>query len=453
MEPKLCLVHQTQGNSARPQMVDKLTGDRSIGAAVPPGNAGVRSGARIREMHGPSVQPTAHDGRARVRPGEPLVLGTIDGIREKTINARPAQPGRVDWDTGSSSSAHQMLKSLISRTGVDSSPRSREEALKFTTSLIGRCEWNEALGFMQMLREGNITPTVMNYGALMAKAKREPDARLAKVLKVSDDMRADRVEPNWFVRTSIITALGRSGRSDEAERVFREMDGPDDRADIKAFGALMSAHAMKGTLAGLEAVERLYGEIIARGLKPDPQILGTRVLAHGKAGRLGSAMPLFEKLLADKITPHLAVCNTLIAACEFPRSSELALSIFDGMIKRDTRPSSVTFSTLMRTCMASKKHSVTISAIELGKKGKVLHPSVGYDASSGHLRLWGRNVMANGEEWRCSSSDLADIGKALAEFHLGAGGGAAPSHIEGPEPARHAARRVIHEWSTVRTRA
>jgi pentatricopeptide repeat protein len=309
--------------------------------------------------------------------------------------------------------------------------------------LIGSgCTLEDAFGFVAMLKGADISPNVQTYGALMAKAERE--RRPEVVLKIYQDMQANGIPLNQIVCTLAIAAQGRAGRPGDADKVFRDMELQGHPADVKAFGALMSVHARHGDS---HAVEALHAEIVARGLDADDRILGTRVLAQAKAGRLDRALVLFGEMLDAKIEPHIAVCHTLIAACEKPRSSDLALWIFKGMIQRGTWPNGTTFSTLMRTCVASEKLDITFAAIESSVACGLLKLSVGYDASSNCLSLWAYDVMKREKEWPRSASTLADVGAALAEFHIALGHLTPGSSITGPEPARLAAvRRAAIEW-------
>jgi len=180
-----------------------------------------------------------------------------------------------------------VLERFIGRVTPDNSKKSPEEARKQATALIGSCNWADALSLLNLLRAQNIPPNVINYGALMGRAKCEFDREQAsiKVLEIYDDMRKDGVFPNLLVGTTVITAMGRQGRADDAEQVFREMEKRGDRADIKAFGALMSAYATKGDDQAVKAVQRLYKELIQRGHGPDEHRLGSLLLTLAKADR------------------------------------------------------------------------------------------------------------------------------------------------------------------------
>jgi len=288
-------------------MVDKLTVDQSIGAAVVPSRAGVPANARIRQTSGPSVRLGAGGKHPQVSLSGTLAPGKIAGIQEKPLKARQAPPGGVDSDAGHSSSAHQFLNRFIRRVIPDNSQPSHggipdksrpspEEARKVATALIGHCNWDDALSLMNLLRAKDITPNVINYGALMGRAKCEFDRERAsiKVLKIYEDMRKDKVHPNLLVCTTVITALGRQGRADDAEKVFREMEKRGDRADFKAFGALMSAYATKADdraatagqrLEAANAMKDLYKEFIERGHGADEHKLGPSILTLVKGAR------------------------------------------------------------------------------------------------------------------------------------------------------------------------
>jgi pentatricopeptide repeat protein len=175
-----------------------------------------------------------------------------------------------------------------------------EEARRQATALMASgCDWEGALGLMSLMRANDIAPNAINYGALMGTAKREFDREQGalKVLEVYDDMLRHEVRPNLLICTTVIAALGRRGRVDEAERVFRDMEGRGDVADVKAFGALMSAYAAKAEDLGTpvqerrtaaDAVKRLYQELMGRGHGDQAHMLGLRVIALAQPARLGA---------------------------------------------------------------------------------------------------------------------------------------------------------------------
>ena len=271
-------------------MVDKLTGAMPLGTAVSPGSTSVRAPSRIQPARRFSVQSSSLGGGPQFKLNGHLAQGATIGIHTTTLNPQPAPPERVDAVAERSISAQQKLQTLIDRVKPDDSLQSqeREEALKFTTYLLSKgCKWNEALSFIEMLRKKEISLNVITYGALMGRANCEFDRKQAsiKVLEIYDDMLKHEVHPNLRVCTTIITALGRQGRPDDAEKVFRVMEKRGDRADYKAFGALMSAYAAKGDNQAIKAVQRLYKELIQCGHGGHAYLLDNWLLTLAKADR------------------------------------------------------------------------------------------------------------------------------------------------------------------------
>ena len=280
-------------------MIDKLTADQPIGTALSPGGATSRVHVDIRKASpGPTLQPGVDGDRARVR-----LLGTLTltgkkspvGIQKIAPNAAPLG---VDSDARHSNPAYQRLQRLIDRVNSEEpGAPSPEEARKLATALIGSdsCTWEDALSFMKMLRAQNITPHVINYGALMGRAKSEFPQELGsiKVLAIYDDMCKDQVRPNLLVYTTVMTAMGRQGRPRDAEKLFREMEARGEEADPKAFNALMSAYAAQGGDHAVNEVMRLYQELIQRG-HGAPQYMLDRALNLARADRQA---PLARSLL------------------------------------------------------------------------------------------------------------------------------------------------------------
>lgn len=339
--------------------------------------------------------------------------------------------------------AHSLLDSRVQLFRRD--PGYRDDLLKVTTSLIGsRCAWEDALGFVAVLRQAGIEPNVQVYGALMARAERE---RLPEqVLESFDEMRSRGIPLNPIVCTSVIAALGRLDRSEDAEQLLRTMEAQGQAADIKVFGALLSAYARRSDAAAVAAVERLHGELVARGLVPDARIIGARLQAHANAGLLDQAFVFFEVLLGAGGSPHVGVCNLLIAACERSGASLRAVEVLKGMVERGTRPNGVTFAALMRACAKAGSSGVTLSAVDACIACGLVQPSAGFDAGANRLSLQADQVLAGESQWQLSAAALSGVGTALAQFHLSRSGLSAGASIEGPESARRAAAQAVRAW-------
>jgi pentatricopeptide repeat protein len=324
-------------------------------------------------------------------------------------------------------------------------PGYRDDLLKVTTSLIGsRCAWEDALSFVVVLRDAGIEPNVQVYGALIARAERE---RLpAQVLRLFEEMRSGGIPLNPIVCTPVIAALGRLDRSEDAERLLRTMEAQGQAADLKVFGALLAAYARRSDPRAVAAVERLHGELLARGLVPDARITGARLQAHANAGLLDQAFAFFETLLADGGAPHIGVCNVLIAACEHRGAFVRALGVFKDMLEHGTRPNGVTFAALMRTCAKATSPDVTLSTVDACIACGLVQPSAGYDADANRLSLWADHVLTAEAQWQLSAATLADVGQAVARFHLARGALSTSCFIEGPEPACRAAARTVQAW-------
>jgi len=272
-------------------MVDKLNLVRPIGAAVLPRHGGAGN-VGIRQTRGPYLHPSPDGERPRVRWDETSALGRADGFDPNPRPARTAS-GHAEADPRHGSTAHQVLERIIGRVTSpplagrvpDKLKKTPDEARKQATTLISGCNWDEALSLMKMLRTNNIPPNVFNYGALMGRAKSEFDRERAsvKVLEIYDDMLKHDVHPNLRICTTVITALGRQGRANEAEEVFRAMEKRGERADIEAFGALMSAYATQGGEHAMAAIRRLYRELMQRPEGADKHRLGGWLLGLAKA--------------------------------------------------------------------------------------------------------------------------------------------------------------------------
>jgi pentatricopeptide repeat protein len=426
-------------------MIEKPAETRPASAAAAIAETVRPSPAPIRPLRGPPVSADARGQRPEVRPGA-SPAGRRGSILAK--NGQAAAPARSEADDGRARAAQGLLESRIALFRRD--PGYRDDLLKLATSLIGsRCTWEAALGFVDTLQHAGIAPNVQVCGALIARAERERQPE--RVLQVFHQMQQRGISLNPIVCTPVMTALGRLGRSNEAEQLLRTMESQGQPGDIKAFGALMSAHARRSDADAVDAVERLHGELLARGLVPDDRITGARLQVHARAGRFDQAFAFFDALLNTGVAPHIGVCNTLIAACEVRGASARALGVFGSMVERQTRPNSMTFAALMRTCVSAGSPNVTLSAVEASIACGLLQPAAGYDADANCLGLWAHQVLAEETQWRQPAPGLSSIGTALAQFHLSKRHLTTHTLIEGPESAcRSAAQAVQAHTSSMR---
>lgn len=422
------------------RMIDKLQGGGATGTGPPTPNSRLAP-VQVRPLGGPSIQADARSKPA-VRPSS-SAPGRHSGIDDKG-NRRPTAPGlRTAADEERGRRAHSLLDSRVQLFRRD--PGYRDDLLKITTSLIGsRCAWEDALGFVAVLRQAGIEPNVQVYGALLARAERE---RLpGQVLETFDEMRSRGIALNAIVCTPVIGALGRLDRSEDAEQLLRTMEAQGQTADIKVFGALLAAYARGSDPGAVAAVERLHDELVARGLVPDARVIGARLQAHANAGLLDQAFALFQTLLGAGSPPHVGVCNILIAACEQHGASMRAVEVFKTMVERGTQPNSATFAALVRTCMKAGSPHVTLSAVDTCIACGLVRPSAGYDTRANRLSLWAGQVLTGQSQWQLSAAALADVGRALAQFHLARSGLSAGSSIEGPEAACRSAAQAVRAW-------
>lgn len=405
---------------------DRATGTGSLALPAP------RVPLAIRWDEAPRIDPTKRIRPPKVRPNKSIPRGTASGIDKKkpagvTRFASTAN-GQTLFDRWVAAGSRHQFASTIEQ--VEQEPA----LLRMTTSLIsGSRSLQEALGIVEKLQPWGSGPNVQVYGALIAKADQlgRPDM----VLALKTLMEKDEIEPNAFILTSVIKALGKLGRSDEAAKTFDRIGA---KADLKAFGAMMSVHANRGDTA---AFEKLYLQLEKRNdLMADDRIRGTRVIAYARSGQLTPALAFFHKMLEAGIFPHLAVCNTLIAACGKYGSSDVALSVFRSMVDRGATPNSVTLSALMRACVSSDDRAVTFAAIEAGRQCGLLRDSLGYDETSRRLSLWPKDLLASETEWRCPDSELPAVGQALAQLHLARSKTIAG--VDGPDLAKRAAVAV-----------
>ncbi|XP_020105578.1 pentatricopeptide repeat-containing protein At1g05750, chloroplastic-like [Ananas comosus] len=176
------------------------------------------------------------------------------------------------------------------------------------------------------------------------------------------------------LRTSLLSALARCGRPDDARRAFDDMPRP----TPVSWAALVSAYARAGrpadalaalrrarragappteaalvsslsaaaALGALAEGERAHRDAVARGHPLSPA-LGTALLdMYAKCGRVGAARRVFDEMPARDGAAWTAMVAALAA---HGRGAE-ALGLFEEMVRRGVRPDRVAYVGALHAC-------------------------------------------------------------------------------------------------------
>lgn len=175
----------------------------------------------------------------------------------------------------------------------------------------------KAFALFEDLERSGIQPTQVTYGTLMECCTRAGD--MVKAKEVLNKMTERGVQKNIVVYTSIIKGFAGVGKLEEAMEVFEEMQ---------------KSGKGEGSEAG--------------GLEPDVICYSALIKAFCDRRELEQAFLLLEQLLEKGHTPDEILFNHLLAGCAAQPHVQLGEKIVADMVGHGIKPTTATFSTLMK---------------------------------------------------------------------------------------------------------
>ncbi|CAN7061804.1 unnamed protein product [Brassica rapa subsp. trilocularis] len=140
---------------------------------------------------------------------------------------------------------------------------------------------------------------------------------------------------------AMITVYSQNGRSSEAIKLFREMEGSRVSPDAVTFSTVLSAC---GSVGALELGKRIETYALETGLQHNIYVATGLVDMYGKCGSIEEALRVFEAMPVK----NEATWNAMISAYAHHGQAQGALSLFDRM---SVPPSDVTFVGVLSACV------------------------------------------------------------------------------------------------------
>ncbi|CAN6834631.1 unnamed protein product [Brassica oleracea var. botrytis] len=140
---------------------------------------------------------------------------------------------------------------------------------------------------------------------------------------------------------AMITVYSQNGRSSEAIKLFREMEGSRVSPDAVTFSTVLSAC---GSVGALELGKRIETYALETGLEHNIYVATGLVDMYGKCGSIEEALRVFEAMPVK----NEATWNAMISAYAHHGQAQEALSLFDRM---SVPPSDVTFVGVLSACV------------------------------------------------------------------------------------------------------
>ncbi|KAH6823143.1 pentatricopeptide repeat-containing protein [Perilla frutescens var. hirtella] len=143
--------------------------------------------------------------------------------------------------------------------------------------------------------------------------------------------------------TAMLVGYGQNGYSEEAVRIFSEMQRNGVQPDYFSLGSVISSCA---NLASLEEGAQFHGQALASGLIAFITVSNALVTLYGKCGNIKDSHQLFNEIkLKDQVS------WTALVSCyaQFGKANE-TIYLFETMLAHGLQPDGVTFVGVLSAC-------------------------------------------------------------------------------------------------------
>lgn len=294
-------------------------------------------------------------------------------------------------------------------------------------ALIGACarngEFEKALNLMSKMRHDGYPSDFVNYSTIIQALTRSNNIDTPLLHKLYTEIEGDKIEldsklyndiivgyakagdpsralhflamaqsyglsPKSSTLIAIMSALGSSGRTAEAEAVFEEIKDMGLQPRTRAYNALLKAYVRAGSLKDAESI---VSEMERSGVAPDELTYSLLMDAYGQEGRWESARIVLKEMEASNVQPSAYVFSRILASYrdkgEWQKSFQVlremkscgvrpdrhfynvmidtfgkynclehAMDTFEKMLSEGIKPDNVTWNTLIDCHCKSGKH-------------------------------------------------------------------------------------------------
>jgi pentatricopeptide repeat protein len=133
------------------------------------------------------------------------------------------------------------------------------------------------------------------------------------------------------------------GKDKVAFELFEDMQGRGIAPDRLTFSSILSMCANQGLLFEGKRIQELFKN---RGFQPDKVVGSALISLYGKCGSLTEAEDVFNSMPEQDVV----LWNSLITAFSQNGQGEYALELFRRMQRKQIRPSSITFISVLSAC-------------------------------------------------------------------------------------------------------
>ncbi|KAK4773707.1 hypothetical protein SAY87_028726 [Trapa incisa] len=202
--------------------------------------------------------------------------------------------------------------------------------------------------FNEMSSKYNIVPDKISYGILIKSycEARSPEKGLALLR----EMEQKGLEVTAITFTTILDALYKLGKIDEAEKLWAEMVSKGCELD----SAVYNIKIMNAQDVGPQTVKDIIEEMKENGVEPSTVSYNYLITSYSKAGLIEDAMKVYEGLRENGCRPNAVTFRTLVRySCE-RGEYQRAYGVFKDSVRVNKIPNLMTLRSLVEGLVENK---------------------------------------------------------------------------------------------------
>ncbi|KAJ4778330.1 Pentatricopeptide repeat-containing protein [Rhynchospora pubera] len=214
--------------------------------------------------------------------------------------------------------------------------------------------------FEEMLKRG-CQPNVPIYTALIdsfTKSGREDQA-----MSLFERMKNDGLTPDEVIYSAVINCLCNFGKLDEAMEYFRFCEKVGDAMiNVVMYASLITAFGKAGLV---EQAQKLFVEMTDKGLLPDSYCYNTLINILVKEGRVNEALDQAKRMEKDGVDPTVYTYTMLIHGLFTKHRNEEAIKLWSYMVnEKGIMPTNAAFRVLSRGLCLSGKFNIACKVLD-----------------------------------------------------------------------------------------
>ncbi|KAF9928927.1 hypothetical protein BGZ67_006648 [Mortierella alpina] len=200
---------------------------------------------------------------------------------------------------------YEMTRQLVDQmnaSGVPSNP--------YTFSALLQSQSDDPNKSAELFKElsKQVEPNTVNYNLLIRTFQRHGD--LDGAFRVFRAMIVDKVQPDQYTFSSILSLFATRGDAEGAEDFWNEMVNVHKVVpNTHAYGSLMHVYC---TAEDMLSAQTVYREMIQSSIMPNEIIFGTLLNAYARRGDLTQMLSIYDAMRAEGLKPNSYIYSNLL---------------------------------------------------------------------------------------------------------------------------------------------